>query len=167
MKFALPAHPELHPYLAAVASSVEFGKNRLIQSMQGLTPEQLHATPAGFTNSVATLVLHVAAANVSFAHRLKGERVPDELKAVYKLDQPQSPLPVAVGETVESLTEKLERATALLIETLGSIKEPNLEQEIPFGKEHTATMPFVYGVISIHPTLHHGQIQMLLKALKA
>jgi uncharacterized damage-inducible protein DinB len=167
MKFELPAHPEFHPYLAAIAASVEFAKSRAIRFIKGLSQEQLEATPAPFTNSIATLALHIAATNTYFAHSLRGALVPAELQAEFKLDQPQSPLPAAQGETFDSLVEKLERSTALLVETLGSIENPQIEAEIPFGGENTATNAFLLGVVSLHGHQHIGQIQMLRKALGA
>jgi uncharacterized damage-inducible protein DinB len=167
MKFSLPVHPTYHPYLASVAASVEFAKVRATRFIQGLSQAQLDATPAPFPNSIATLVLHIAATNVHFAHSLRGAQVPAALQAEFKLDQPQSPLPTATGETVESLTEKLERSTALLVETLGQINDPQLDAEIPFGGENTATNAFLYGVVTLHGHQHIGQIQMLRRLVGA
>lgn len=167
MRFALPAHPEFHPYLAAVAASVEFAKSRASRFIKDLTPEQLDAVPAPFKNSIATLVLHIAATHVSFAHSLRGAQVPAELAAEFKLDQEGELLPAATGETVESLLEKLERGTALLIETLGQIEDPQPEAEVPFGGEHTATNAFMLGVVTLHGHQHIGQILLLRQAIGA
>lgn len=167
MKYELPAHPEFHPYLAAVAASVEFAKSRAIRFIKGLNQAQLEATPSTFKNSIATLAMHIAATNVHFAHSLRGAQVPADLRAEFKLDQPQSPLPAVIGETVESLTEKLERSTAMLVETLGQIDDPKLEAEIPFGGENTATNAFLFGVVSLHGHQHIGQILLLRQAVDA
>lgn len=48
------------------------GHGRTLESIAGLGPEQLAQVPPGLANSIATLVVHVAAVELRMAHRMAG-----------------------------------------------------------------------------------------------
>lgn len=141
-----------------------FGRTRFNRLLEGLTPEQVAAKPAGFNNSIAAVVVHVAGTEVLFAHRILGTEMPAELKAEFLLDQPQSPLPQPAGETVESLIAKLERAEGMIKEALISLKEQDLDRELKPGQQ-AYTVRWLLSLVAYHATNHFGQLQMIKQHL--
>lgn len=163
MKLDVVVPSGLDPYVSGILTPLEFGRKRLVSLIEGLTPEQLAATAPGFANSIATLAVHIAGYEFVCAHRIAGTPVPDELKAAFLLDKPMNPLPVAEGETAESLVKRLEQSHAYLLEHLGKVTEADLDREFPMGPERTGTVRWVLGLISYHQNEHLGQIILLKK----
>ncbi len=160
---AVPAG--LDGFMAGVVSDLAFGTQQLKRHLNGLTPEQLIVVPIGLSNSIATIAVHVAGAEVHFAHGLAGKKVPDELRAAFFMDRAENgDLQTILGESVESLVDKLDRARAMLLETLISIQHTDLDEELPFGKD-TATRRFYLSLLPYHLASHTGQIQMVKKLI--
>lgn len=159
------APENLGPYTRSVASALELGQQRVKTALRDLTPAQLAATIPGLTNSIATLVLHICGTEVGCAYMLMGKEMPAELAAEYQLDQPRSPLPVAAGETVESLLGKMERARAILLEALRSVSEADADRQIDFHAGRKVTVRWVISLLPHHQGQHLGQIQCIRKLL--
>lgn len=163
LDIAIP--PGLHGYVAGIYGALDLGRQRLQQYTDGLTPAQLAQVPAGLSNSIATLVVHVCGVEASLAHRLLGETVPDAIRAEYLLDQPQSPLPVATGETLASLRARMDRSRALLVGALARLTAADLDREMEFSGGRRPTIRWVLALLPYHQALHLGQIQMVRKLL--
>jgi hypothetical protein len=163
MKLDLIIPTDLHPYVAGIVTAMEFGRAALKRTLQGLTPEQLAATAPGFANSIATLVVHLAGYEIVCAHRILGTPMPDELKPEFLRDRPQNPIPVAIGETVETLIDKLDRSRAYLVKILATVTPDDLEREFQMGPERTATVRWLLGLIPYHQDEHLGQMLLLKK----
>lgn len=148
-------------FVAGMYEALSFGQQRMKAAFAGLTPAQLATVPTGLKNSIAMLVVHTAGVEVNFAHRLKGEATPDALKAEYLLDQPQSPLPVPQDETVESLVAKMDKARAMLQETLNQLADADMDREwvSPAGKAFTYR--YLLSILPNHQALHTGHIQYI------
>jgi len=157
----LNRHEGLHPVAAFVLSTLELGRGNLLRQIQELTPDQLAAKPEGFKNSIATLLVHIAATEVNFCHRIIGKPVPEELKVEFLLDQPHSPLPAPVGATVENLTARLEKSLNFLRETLQGLTEIDLTRVIPFGPDRGGTVQWMLALLAGHQAQHVGHIQLL------
>lgn len=147
---------------------LEFGTNSLTGAIQGLSPAQLAQVPAGLENSIATLVLHVAAVEVKIAHAIAGREVPEEIKPDFLLDHPHAPgstLPKAPGgESAESLLQKLTRARGILTEAVGQLTEADLKRELPFGPR-MLPVSFFLNLLPFHLASHYGQIQLIKRLL--
>jgi hypothetical protein len=163
MKMDVTVPTGLDPYIAGIVTPLEFGRASLKRVITGLTPEQLAATAPGFANSIATLVLHVAGYEIVCAHRILGTPVPDELEPEFLLDRPQNPIPVAEGETVESLTAKMDKSRAYLMDALAKVTPADLDREVPLGPDRAATVRWVLGLIPHHQSDHAGQVLLLKK----
>lgn len=162
----LNRHENLMPVAAFMLGQIDFGRNRLIASFKELTPEQLATTPAGFGNSIATLVLHIATTEVGFAHALLGKPVPEALAAEFPKHMPATPLPaMAAGATAQDLTAKLEKSRAILAEALSTLTLADLTREIPLGPDRSATVQWLIGILPGHQSQHYGHIQMIAKHL--
>lgn len=162
MKLDVTVPAGLDPYVAGLFSVMEFGRPRLLRAIQGLTPAQLAAMAPGFVNSIASLALHIAANELEFAHLIMGTPVPEELKSEFLLDRPET-VPVAEGETAKSLTEKLERSRAYLMERLATVSQADLDREVSVGSDQTATVRWLLALIPHHQSNHVGQILRLKK----
>lgn len=158
-----PRFEGLDPVFAQILGELKFGHERLTAYMNGLTPEQLLAKPQGFNNSIATLVVHIAGTEVGFAHMLQGQPFSEELKAEFLRDKPQNPLPEPEGETVESLTAKLEKSFGLAKACLQELTPDVLTREFPLGPERTATGAWLLSLLPFHLATHLGQIQVMKK----
>lgn len=165
MKMEVVVPAGLDGFMAGIASDLEFGRQQLVRHLTGLTTEQLEAVPPGLTNSIATLVVHICATEVAFAYRLKGEQVPDELKPTYLLGQQQDRLPVAQGESVESLMEKMRQSRAILLETLAALQGADLDEELPVGPDRTATRRWFLALLPYHQAWHLGHLFMMKKLI--
>ncbi|MFZ5827597.1 MAG: DinB family protein [Bacillota bacterium] len=149
----------LDPAVASYLSALDLGRSRLVANIKNLTPEQLEKKPEGFKNSVATLVVHIAATEVSFAHRFKGQTVPDELLAEFPPHR-GGPLPEITGLTAEDLLARLEKSRGILQEAVAGLTAADLTREIPLGAERAATVEWLLALLPVHLTGHVGHIQM-------
>ncbi|HWI52045.1 MAG TPA: DinB family protein [Symbiobacteriaceae bacterium] len=162
--YDIEAVPEMDPAIAGFWYAYAFGRPRFNRLLEGLTPEQLAQTPAGFNNSIAAVVVHVAGVEVNFAHRILGQELPAHLKSEFLLDQPQSPLPQPTGETVESLVDKLHRAEGMIKVALSSLKAADLDRELKPGSQ-AYTLRWLLSLVTYHATNHFGQLQMIKQHL--
>lgn len=163
MRLDIDLTPGTEGMAAGIATTLAFGQQRLKATMKDLSPEALATVPSGLSNSIATLIVHVAGVEANMAHRLMGQTTPEELRAEYLLNLPQSPLPVAMGETVESLTEKMDRARSLLGRALAGLKDSDADREIPLSGERVATVRWLLALLPVHQALHLGHIQFIKK----
>lgn len=148
------------PVIAAYLSPLDVGLARLIATLKKMTTEQLTVKPAGFKNTVATLAVHIAATEISFAYRIQGQPVPEELLAEYPPHKEEF-LPEINGETVESLVAKLEKGRGILLNTVKGLTAADLEREIQIGPERTASVAWFLALASYHLALHTGHIGMI------
>jgi len=96
-----------------------------------------------------------------------GKEVPQELKDEFWMGRDGEYLRQAQGETVESLTAKLEKARAMLQEALATVRASDLDRVIrqPNGVEYTVR--WLLALIAYHASVHIGQMQMLRQHLEA
>lgn len=148
------------PVVAAYLAALDYGRNRLIANLKKLTDEQLTVKPAGFKNTIATLVVHIAAIEIAFAYRIQGKPVPEELNAEFPPHKEEL-LPEITGETVESLLAKLEKSRGILLEAVRGLTAADLTREIAVGSERTATVAWLLALLPNHLSLHAGHIGMI------
>jgi uncharacterized damage-inducible protein DinB len=160
----LPVVPNMNPAVAQTWCALEFAGQRLPKFIEDLTEEQLFQVPAGFRNSIATLLCHLAGTELSFAHTFTGRRMSDEQKAEYFLGRNDGLLIEPKGETKESLLAKLDIGRAALKEALLQVED--LEKTFPGPGGNEATTRWFLTVIAIHPSLHLGQMQLVKQNLK-
>ncbi|MFZ5815702.1 MAG: DinB family protein [Bacillota bacterium] len=153
-------HEGLHPAVGAYLSALDLGRSRLINSIKNLSPEQLEQRPAGFKNSIATLVVHCAATEVSFAHRIMGKPVPEELLAEFPPHKEEL-LPVITGETAESLQAKLQKSRAILQEAVKGLTAADLTRVIQPAPDRSYTVEWLLALLPVHLMGHVGHIQMI------
>ena len=168
-KMDAPLPAGMDPRAAVSCAALDVGQTRLLGLLQELQPDELRKVPAGLSNSIATLAVHVAATEIRMAYRLMGRQVPAdvpaELRVDYLMDQPQSPLPEARGETAASLRAKAELARGVLKEALAGVGAADLEREIPLGPDRSATVRWALAMLPSHQMQHLGQMQMIRKLL--
>jgi len=155
----------------ACSEQLRFALRSVKNAISGLTPGQLDFVPPGLANSVATLVLHTAATEVTIGELLSGRRASEDLRKAVLLDR-YTPAPggqpIAAadpGETVDSLLEKLDRARAFLLEVLEELTAADLERVVTIGDRPTA-VTFFLKLLPFHMASHHGQIMIIRRFLK-
>ncbi len=163
----VPGVPQMHPAAAEAWYVLEFGRERLLKEVEGLTEEQLFTVPAGFRNSIATLLCHIAGSDMAFAHNLSNRTMPDELKAEYFLGRNDNLLIEPKGETKESLLAKFDRSRAALKEALLQLTAEDVEKTLERPGGMQITMRWMLALVGYHATLHIGQIQMVKQHLLA
>lgn len=148
-------------FVAGISAALDFGVDRVKSAIAELNGEQVSRVPEGFKNSIAALVVHVAGVEMNFAFRLQGKTTPDELKAQYLLDQPQSPLPAPQGETGATLVAKMEQARNLLKAAFEQLTDADLnaEWEAPSGKK--ISYRYLLSLLPHHQGQHYGHIQYI------
>lgn len=167
MRIDLVLPPDLTGHIAGTVAPLEFGRQRLKAALEGMTPEQLTQVPTGLGNSIATLVVHIAGTEANMAFRLMGQPLPDDLKEEFLLYKTETgTLPEATGETVDSLTGKLDRSREMLIQVLGRMSESDLDREMEFSGGRHPTIRWALALLPHHQGQHLGQIQMIKKLLK-
>lgn len=162
----LNRHENLMPVAAFLLGQIEFGRARLTAAIKDLSPEQLATAPAGFSNAISTLVLHLATTEVGFSHALMGKPVSAELAAEFPRHLPNTPLPAAApGTTAQDLIAKLEKSHGMLKEALGTLTLADLTREVPLGPDRKATVQWMLCILGSHQSQHMGHMQMMLKHL--
>ncbi len=157
--------PGLHPVVAQTLATVDFGRIRFIEALQDLSPEQLTQTPPGLSNSIATIVTHVASTEVRVAYLLNGDSIPDNLVKEFPQERSKGRLPIAESETAETLIAKLTKSRSILGDALSRLTEADLTREIFFDAERLLTGRRHLALLSNHQMQHYGQIQINRKFL--
>jgi uncharacterized damage-inducible protein DinB len=153
-------------FAAGIAAALDYGYARVKELVKDLTPQQLEAVPSGFTNSIATLLVHVYGFEGQVGFGLRGQQVPDEVKAELLLNLPRTQsLPTVTGETAQSLLARMEKAHGFLLNGLAEITEADLDRELPMGPGRTIAVRRLLALLPQHQGQHYGHMQMLLKAL--
>lgn len=160
----LPRFDGLDPAVAPYLSILDLGRGKLNNTIKDLTPEQLEKRPEGFKNTVVTLAVHIAATEVSFAYRIMGQAMPEELLAEFPPHR-GGPLPEIKGESAQAIIAKLEKSRAILQEAVAGLSAADLNREIALGPERAATVAWLLGLLPGHLNLHLGHIQMITQHL--
>lgn len=151
-------------FVSGIMAALAFGQDRLKEAIRGLTPEQLAAVPAGesFKNSIATLVVHLAGTEISFAYLFRGEPVPQALQEAFLLDKPHKPtLPAPQGETAESLVAKLEQARSILTQAVEQLTDEDLDRDLPGPGGRKMSIRALLSILPQHQGQHFGHIQYI------
>ncbi len=149
-------------FAAGIEAALDFGVARVKDLIKEMTPEQLETVPNGYTNSVATLIVHTYGLEGRLGYSLRGQEVPEEVTRELLLHLPRTQtLPEVKGETAESLTAKIEKARGLLKEALATLTEADLDREMPMGPGRTVSVRFILSLLPQHQGQHFGHMQMI------
>lgn len=160
------AVPNMNPTVTGYWHVLEHGKLGITNIIKDLTEAQLFEVPAGFRNSIATLLIHVAATEIGLATSLAGETLSPEAKAEYYIGRTDDGLLIEPkGETKESLLAKFDKARASLKEQLLKLTDADLERTITRPNGMQIPMRQYLGVYAAHPALHLGHMQYVKQNL--
>lgn len=153
-------------FAAGIAAALDFGFARVKGFVKDLTPAQLEAVPAGYSNSIATLIIHTYGLEGRLSYSLRGQQVPEAVAAELLLNLPRTQtLPEVKGETAESLLAKMEKAHGLLLATLAELTEADLDREMPMGPDRKVQARYMLSLLPQHQGQHYGHMQYIKKAL--
>lgn len=161
----LQAFPELHPAAGFALGSIAYGRNNLKNALADLTQDQLYTKPANFNNSIATLLNHIAATEVSFSHLIQGLPVAEDLAATLLLDQPQRTLPEPVGVGLAELESRLAVSFDHVHAAFKTITNEDLPRLVRRSSKWSYSVQWMISLLPVHQFLHLGHMQMLRKHL--
>ena len=135
----------------------------VLKKIDGLTLEQLHKIPEGFTNNIAWNVAHLVVTQQLLNYKLSGLDclVPDELIEGYRK---------GTAPSKEFTEEEFDEVKELLAGLPDTLEEDYNEGIFKEYKEYTTSMGFVLSDIktaiafnNLHEGMHLGVIMSLLK----
>jgi uncharacterized damage-inducible protein DinB len=151
--------------IAPIWDTVAFGTAQLLKVLDGLTPEQLLERPVGFKNSLAGLAVHLAGANISFAHLIHERQMDDELKSAYLLTGKLNEIQQPEGETFLSLIAKITTSNRILKEALREVNPADTARVLVRPSGYEVTIRWYLTLIAYHQSAHIGQMQMIRQHL--
>lgn len=156
--------PGLSPALAVPFGLLENSYGRLTHLVQRMGQQALEFRgPDGQLNSTATLLAHIARADLEYLHAIMGQRLSPELKAEYGPYQTsKNRLPDVTGKTAAELLERCRRVIEMGREYLATKGEEEAERpvQIPWWPQ-PATVRYVLWHMAGHSMFHQGQIRRL------
>lgn len=174
-RFELKPFPRMDYEVGLLFSMLEDTRRNFKENVKDLTPEELTRVPDGLVNSVGTLLLHVAAAELWWIQEvLKGEKVPADIARQVGLDIDRGPdfsghLKQAEPRDVGYFFEKLDYARGITRELCLDLKSADLdtikigERE---GRRFEVPVRWILYHVFEHEARHRGQTLMLKRLIK-
>jgi metallothiol transferase len=154
-----------HRWLAALSES----RQDLLEMIQGISHEELHARIAPSAHSIADYLWHIA--NVSLwwtKHVLLGESISAEEKARFGLTQPGVIHAAPKTMTLSDFLALLEETFALVERVYQPMSDEEFTRaDMPLGSDGQRVSPewVLYNLLD-HDANHRGQIAMLLRLIR-
>lgn len=158
------------PDVARVVWALENARARMLKVIDGLTSEVLDAVPANGTNSIGTLLYHLAVTEAIWVYKnLLDIQLPDDLAGMlpYSSRDEQGLLSALRGQSLDRHLQRLSYTREKLLEVY---KDLTLEQfrqlrthEARLGS-FEVTAEFVLYQLIQHEAEHRGQIQTMIEA---
>jgi hypothetical protein len=149
--------------------SWKLSRGRFVDSLAGLSSEQLNYRLHGDALSIGESALHVFGAEVSFCSQLTGKDL-DEFGQKLKISATDgvvndSPFPFSAEQITPETIAKAEAYAKSIVEPL--ITEPSdevLNKEIKSVLGPIVTGAAAFARLAFHPAYHHGQVYLICTA---
>ncbi|HXH60898.1 MAG TPA: DinB family protein [Fimbriimonadaceae bacterium] len=144
------------------ASIYKISHGRMLQSIEGLSDEQLGWRPHPKGLSIFEMLMHVAGGEMFFASRLQGLTLSDEDKKIESCARDkvinENPFPFSESEVNGDLLQETLAKTKALVQPMMDDPEPWREKQIetPLGPVDHAQG--IFARIAQHPAYHTGQV---------
>ncbi len=162
--------PSMPPALAVPFAQLENAFSRLRELVQDMGAEELRYTGSdGGANSTATLLAHLAHADLGYLHLVKGEPVPPDLGARFAEGaNTDTVLVPSSGRSVGQLLAAHAEVIGMCRDYLRTCDDAAAVREVavPWWPE-PGTVRWVLWVMTYHSARHQGQIARLREAWKA
>lgn len=157
------------PELALLFGQLDDAARRLYTGLRRLPqPELEYRGPEGNRNSIATLVVHIAAVYLDYLYEwYQGLPVPDALRERYRTELQDDRLQIVEGLTPEQLIELHQAALDMLRAFWHERSPADLNREIVFSEERRVTWRWSLWHMAEHVMVHMGHMGQLHRAWQA
>jgi len=157
------------PQIARLVSMLNYVRHTTISAVEGLKMIELDYLHDLHSNSIGSLLLHIASTEVSyqvttFYKRDLNENEKNEWEAAFYLgDKARDEIK---GQELNYYMNKLEQVRSITLQELACRDDKWLEEQVTFGDGHRINNYFKWFHVFSHELNHRGQIRWLLNHTK-
>lgn len=156
------------PVIGTALWVLKDSRRRTLNELKGVPDEWLDIAPPMGHNTIATILHHMASADVDWLHTVLQREMPAELRALYPEDDrdEQGILAVLKGSSLETYLERLANAQNLFVDEYKkmSAEEFRRPRAITYwtGETHWITPERVLYHLVNHDAEHRGELVMIV-----
>jgi uncharacterized damage-inducible protein DinB len=156
--------PGFTPQIARLVSMMNYVRHTTVSAIEGLTVSELDYLNEPEDNSIGSLLLHIAAAEVgyqtvTFYERQMNEEEKHEWDIALALGEKARQ--EIKGHHLDYYLNKLEQVRAKTLAELASRNDQWLEEQTSFGSDNRVNNYFKWFHVFTHEVNHRGQIRLL------
>ena len=163
----LKTDKKLSPKIALIYSMLEENRKKTKRLVLGMKPEHLTWSPDKNTNTIGTLLLHIAEAELNWMQKeIAGKPLTRKQREEFRYDVYGSTEHRQVeSHHLDFFLKKLDRVRAYTKKVLGRLKDRDLATAHREGRERITNGWILYHLIE-HEASHFGQIASLKYRMK-
>ena len=161
--------PGFTPQIARLVSMMNYVRHTTLSAVEGLTVDELDYLNDSESNSIGSLLLHIAAAEVGYqATTFDKRELNDEEKLEWgtALVLGEKARQEINGHDLDHYLNKLGQVRTKTLAELASRDDQWLDEQTPFGSENSVNNYFKWFHVFTHEVNHRGQIRMLRRQVK-
>ncbi len=157
------------PQIARLVSMMNYVRHTTISAVEGLTVNELDYLNDPESNSIGSLLLHIAAAEVgyqaaTFYKRQMNEEEKQEWDTALALGEKARQ--EIKGHRLDYYLNKLEQVRTKTLAELASRDDQWLDEQTSFGSDNRVNNYFKWFHVFTHEVNHRGQIRLLRRQAK-
>lgn len=156
------------PHVSRLISMMNYARHTTLDSVKGLTVEQLDYLPTPQSNSIGMLLMHFAAVDYFYRVFTFEGREPDEEELERwgpALDLGDTGRAAIKGHDLDFYVKLLEETRAETLERFKTVDDEWLHREMPFWGNQPANHYFMWFHVFEDELNHRGQIRIMKKQL--
>ncbi|KRF43500.1 DinB family protein [Paenibacillus sp. Soil787] len=165
MLYDLKGEANMSTIVGMLYSAVKENSQRLRLISDGMSQEEVdYKGPNNNFNSTAQLIKHIMYVDLNWVYRIKGQPIPESLKAEYgpMIDENYR-LPMVKGMPLNTLMSKYESVIKMLKDSCEQLTDVDLDKVVTFGHENEKQATIRWGLwhMADHSRYHQAQINQL------
>ena len=161
--------PGFTPQIARLVSMMNYVRHTTISAVEGLTVNELDYLNGSNSNSIGSLLLHIAAAEAGYqAATFDKRELNDEEKHEWgtALALGEKARQEIKGHALDYYLNKLEQVRTKTLSELASRDDQWLDEQTSFGNDNKVNNSFKWFHVFTHEVNHRGQIRLLSRQAK-
>jgi len=161
--------PGFTPQIARLVSMMNYVRHTTISAVEGLTVNELDYLNDSNSNSIGSLLLHIAAAEAGYqAATFDKRELNDEEKHEWgtALALGEKARQEIKGHALDYYLNKLEQVRTKTLSELASRDDQWLDEQTSFGNDNKVNNYFKWFHVFTHEVNHRGQIRLLKRQAK-
>ncbi|HEV8505253.1 MAG TPA: DinB family protein [Chitinophagaceae bacterium] len=157
------------PQIARLVSMMNYVRHTTLSAIEGLTVNELDYLKDPESNSIGSLLLHIAAAEVGYqAATFEKRELSDEEKHEWgtALSLGERARQEIKGHDLLYYLNKLEQVRTKTLAELANHNDQWLDEQTPFGRDDSVNNYFKWFHVFTHEVNHRGQIRLLRRQAK-